>query len=671
MNTEVRIKSPATGKSVTRVYSDQELIQIYLALLFPRIVEERMLLLLRQGGITKWFSGIGQEAISVGTTLALESDEFVLPLHRNLGVFTTRGVPLKSLFCQFRGTRSGFTQGRDRSFHFGIPDFHILGMISHLGPQMAVADGVALASRLRKEKKIAVTFCGDGGTSEGDFHEALNVAAVWDLPVLFVVENNGYGLSTPVSEQFRCKRLSDRAKGYGIKGYTIDGNDILEVYQVTSELVRMMRTSPQPVLLECNTFRIRGHEEASGVKYVPPELISEWQKRDPVAHFEGFLLRKGILSKKRIETIRSETLARIETELEEALLDEPVSVDSEHELSDVFYPSQLPEIQLSSSEKKEMRFVDAISDGLRLGLRRHKNLILMGQDISDYGGVFKVTEGFIEEFGRDRLRNTPLCESAIIGAGVGLSAKGYKSVIEMQFADFVSSGFTQVVNNLAKTHYRWGGTSDVVIRLPCGAGVSAGPFHSQTMEAWFFHTPGLKIAYPAFPEDAKGMLLAAIEDPNPVLFFEHKKLYRSLKGLVPEGLYFTPLGRARTLQEGSDASIITYGAGVHWALEVVKDFPDISIEIVDLRSLCPLDWQAVSDTVQKTNRVLVLHEANLTGGVGGELSAFISEECFESLDAPIVRVGSLDTPVPFTGLLEENYLARNFLRSKLEFLLEY
>lgn len=630
-----------------------------------------MLLLLRQGRVSKWFSGIGQEAISVGCTLALRPDEYILPLHRNLGVFTTRKIPLWRLVAQWQGKQSGFTQGRDRSFHFGTQDYKIVGMISHLGPQLAVADGIALASTLRKDKSVTLVFTGEGGTSEGDFHEALNVAAVWNLPVIFVIENNGYALSTPTSEQFRCDRLSDRAAGYGMEGITIDGNGLDEVYSTISKLADSIRKKPRPVLVECMTFRMRGHEEASGIKYVPKRLLEEWAKKDPIARFERQLIRTKKLTKRDISTIRAELVASIDAEVERAFAEPDVEPSSERELREVYAPSPSTPVAENNRELKQMRLIDAVSDGLREGLRQHSDLILMGQDIAEYGGVFKVTEGFASEFGRVRVRNTPLCESAILGAALGLSVAGYRSVVEMQFADFVSSGFTQVVNNLAKSHYRWGQSANVVVRMPTGAGTGAGPYHSQSNEAWFTHTPGLKVAYPATPADAKGLLMTALVDPNPVMFFEHKQLYRSVSGEVPLGAHYIPFGQARVHREGEQMVIITYGAGVHWAHKVAEEHPEWSIAILDLRTLVPLDIASIERLVVATGRALVLHEDTLFGGIGGEIAAYIGEHLFEYLDAPVSRVASLDTPVPFAASLEGQFLPRTRLEESISRLLAY
>jgi len=643
---------------------------MYAAIMKPRLIEEKMLLLLRQGKVSKWFSGIGQEAIAVGCGLALDTDEYILPLHRNLGVFTTRNVPLDRLMAQWQGTASGFTKGRDRSFHFGTNDYHIVGMISHLGPQLCVADGIALAHRLKGEGKVTLVFSGEGGTSEGDFHEALNVAAVWNLPVIFVIENNGYGLSTPTEQQFRCKELKDRALGYGIEGVRIDGNDLLEVHRTISRYAEEMRRKPRPVLVECMTFRMRGHEEASGVKYVPPELFERWAKKDPVALFEEKLRGLGVLNDITKASIRGEIAAEIERAIESAFAEEPIVADTAVELGDVYASPPLPEVP-PSGERTKRRFVDAVSDGLREGLKAHPELIVMGQDVAEYGGVFKVTEGFVKEFGVERVRNTPLCESAILGAALGLSVKGFKSVVEMQFADFVTCGFNQIVNNLAKVHYRWGQNASVVVRMPTGAGTGAGPFHSQSNEAWFYHTPGLKVLYPATPYDAKGLLLAAIADPDPVMFFEHKLLYRSLAEEIPSGYYTCEIGKARVDREGEDVAIITYGSGVHWAREVLDRHPGISGYILDLRTLTPLDYTAIREAVERTHRVVVLHEDTLIGGVGGDIAAWIGEHCFGALDAPVVRCASLDTPIPFAAGLERNFLAKNRLEEQLLALLRY
>ncbi|THH36489.1 alpha-ketoacid dehydrogenase subunit alpha/beta [Neolewinella litorea] len=648
--------------------SEETLLRLYEELLRPRLIEEKMLKQLRGGVISKWFSGIGQEAISVGCTLALEPEEYLFTMHRNLGVFTGRKVPLERLFAQWQGKAAGFTQGRDRSFHFGSTEHHIVGMISHLGPQLALAAGVALWHKLRGESLISLAFTGDGGTSEGDFHEALNLAAVWKLPVLFVIENNGYGLSTPVSEQYACESLADRGVGYGMRALSIDGNNILEVYSTVRQLAAEMRENPEPVLLECRTFRVRGHEEASGVKYVPNELIEAWKERDPVTNYAEFLLREGILQNDYRESLEVSIQQDIERALAAAAELPAVGADTDRELRDLFAPATPPPSQPGPT--RDLRFVDAISDGLREAMRAYPELVLMGQDIADYGGVFKITEGFVEEFGRERVRNTPLCESGVIGAALGYALAGGKAMVEMQFGDFVSCGFNQIVNNLAKLHYRWGQPADVVVRLPVGGGVGAGPFHSQTMESWFTSVAGLKIVYPSTPEDAKSLLIAALADPNPVLYFEHKALYRSLTGPVAEGFTFAEIGKARTVREGSDLSIITYGAGVHWATEVVKEL-GADAEIIDLRSLAPLDHAAIRDSVAKTSRALVLHEASLTGGFGGELAAWIGEHCFELLDAPVRRLGSLDTPVPFAAALEANYLPKDRLAEAIRSLLAY
>lgn len=652
-------------------FTDKHLKQLFEALIRPRMIEEKMLILLRQGRISKWFSGIGQEAVAVGVTEALEREEYILPMLRNLGVFTSRNIPLERLFAQWQGKMSGFTKGRDRSFHFGTNEFHLVGMISHLGPQNGVADGIALASILKKEQKVTAVFNGDGGTSEGDFHEAVNVAAVWNLPVIFVIENNGYGLSTPSREQFRCKNLIDKAIGYGIEGIQIDGNNILEVYSTVKKIAQDIRKNPRPILLECMTFRMRGHEEASGIKYVPKDLLEAWAKKDPVTNYEKFLLDESVLSEEQIAAIRKKIKKQIEAGLDVAFAESLPEPDTQRELNDVYAPFTQTIISPSSVKTSEKRFIDAISDGLRQSMERFPNLVLMGQDIAEYGGAFKITEGFVQQFGEDRVRNTPICESAILGAGLGLSVNGMKAMVEMQFADFVSEGITQIMNNLAKAHWRWGQHADVVIRMPTGAGTAAGPFHSQSNEAWFFHTPGLKIVYPSNPYDAKGLLTAAIEDPNPVMYFEHKVLYRSIKEQVPDDYYTVEIGKAQLVTEGNDLSIITYGVGIHWAKEILNELPDIHADVLDLRTLLPWDKEAVQKTVKKTNRVLILHEDTLTGGVGAEISAWINEHTFKHLDAPVVRIASLDTAIPFTSSLEQNFLPKGRLRKAIEDLVAF
>jgi 2-oxoisovalerate dehydrogenase E1 component len=671
--------------------SGEQLIGMYRQLLLPRMIEEKMLVLLRQGKISKWFSGIGQEAIAVGATLALQPDEWIMPLHRNLGVFTCRNMPLHKLFQQWQGNKEGYSKGRERSFHFGSRQHYVCGMISHLGPQLAIADGVALAHKLSGEKKVSLAFTGEGGTSEGDFHEALNVAAVWDLPVIFLIENNGYGLSTPVSEQYRCFSLVERAKGYGMEGVRIDGNNLLEVYDTIKGVRDYCIENQKPYLIECMTFRMRGHEEASGVKYVPPQLFELWEKRDPVKNFEQFLLEQQVLTEQMILDIKEATKEYIEAELKTAYSAATLTPDTAEEMNDVYAPVAndknvetkkgkksrfvVPAAQqLTGLEKltgTDKRFIDGIKDGLYQCMEQHPNLVLMGQDIAAYGGAFKITEGFMEAFGKHRVRNTPICESAIVGTALGLSLQGYKAMMEMQFADFATVGFNQIVNNLAKIHYRWGQQADVVIRMPTGGGVGAGPFHSQSNEAWFVHTPGLKVVYPSTPADAKGLLIAAINDPNPVLYFEHKALYRSISGPVPDEYYEVEIGKARLVQEGAGVTIITYGAGVHWALDHARNNPSQSIYILDLRTLLPLDYDAIKTAVKATGKVLLLHEDSLTGGIGGEVAAWIAEHCFEYLDAPVMRCASLDTPIPFNIDLEKNFMAYSRLGESVKRLIDY
>ncbi len=649
--------------------SSEQLLELYKAMLLPRMIEEKMLILLRQGKISKWFSGIGQEAISVGLTSVLKKEEYILPMHRNLGVFTTRKVPLNRLFSQWQGKANGFSKGRERSFHFGTQTYNIIGMISHLGPQLGVADGIALANKLKKNGNLTAVFSGEGGTSEGDFHEALNVASVWDLPVLFCVENNGYGLSTPSKNQFNCKHIADKGLGYGMESHIIDGNNILEVYNKVNRIAISIRKNPRPVLLEFKTFRVRGHEEASGIKYVPKELIDTWSKKDPINNFKEFLIRENILTEILNEKIKSEFSQEISSNLKIAFDENEVEFNLKNELDDVFQNIEYQEV-IENNKKSKIRLVDAISKGLYQAMERHQDMVIMGQDIAEYGGVFKITEGFLEKFGEDRIRNTPICESSIIEVAYGLSISGIKSIVELQFSDFITSGFNPVINLLAKSHYRWGQNADIVLRMPCGAGVGAGPFHSQTNEAWFTKTPGLKVVYPAFPYDAKGLLATAIADPNPVLFFEHKQLYRSVYQEVPDSYYTIPFGKASLLKHGNDISIITYGAGVHWALEIVGN-ESIDADVIDLRTLQPLDTETIYNSVKKTGKAIILQEDSMFGGMASDLSALITENCFAYLDAPIKRVAALETPIPFSKNLEDGYLPKNRFLKELQEILMY
>ena len=647
------------------------LIDLYQNMLKSRMIEEKMITLLRQGKISKWFSGIGQEAISTALTLALKKDDFILPMHRNLSVFTSRKIPLKKLFAQWQGKEEGFTKGRDRSFHFGTIKYNIVGMISHLGPQMGVGCGIALSEKLKNSGKISAVFTGDRGTSQGDFHEALNLASVWKLPVIFAIENNGYGLSTPTSEQYAIEDLADRGSSYGIESHVIDGNNIIDVYNVISKVSKSIRKNPKPVLLEFKTFRMKGHEEASGQDYIESSLIEEWAKKDPIKNYERFLLKEKILSKDSIKKTRNKIAKEIDKDWKAANSLPEVIFNQEKELLDVF-KNHKAVIEVNNSNSSEnIRFVDSIKDGIDEAMEEHDNLVIMGQDIAEYGGVFKITEGLIHKYGKNRVFNTPLCESSILSASYGMSIGGFKTIVEMQFSDFISSGFTAIVNLIAKSNYRWSQNSDIVVRMPCGGGVGAGPFHSQTNEVWFSKVPGLKIVYPSFPSDAKGLLHSSIDDPNPVLFFEHKNLYRTIRQDVKKGRYTLELGKGRIRQVGDSLTVVTYGMGVHWILDLLKDYNKAQIEVIDLNSLVPWDKELVFNSIKKTGKVLLLQEDSQFSGFMGEISSCISEEIFEYLDAPIVRLGSLDTPIPFAKELEKGYMANNRLKERLDYLLNY
>lgn len=647
---------------------------LYRALCLPRVIEEKMLRLIRQNRLAKWFSGYGQEAVAVGCAWALEGRDVILPLHRNLGVWTTRGVPLNPLFCQLMGKAGGYTKGRDRTFHFGLPEKRIIGMISHLAAMLPVACGVGQAAQLKGEDYVALAFCGDGATREGDFHEALNLASVWTLPVVFVVENNGYGLSTPTDTVIPLENIAEAAAGYGMPGAVVDGNDVLAIIEAVRQAAARARRGEGPTLLEMKTFRMRGHEEASGTKYVPQELMDAWAQKDPLRRFERLLLDDGVMTQEEIDAVKQEVEAAVEEAAEFALAQPMVESTPEAERADLFAPAFAGHVA-PAGPTSEKRFIDAVSEGLRQAMERDDDVLLFGQDVAEYGGVFKVSVGFVEAFGAARVRNTPIIESAAIGAAMGLALEGLKPVVEIQYADFISCGFNQIVNNLATTHYRWGAPLNVTIRAPYGGNIGAGPFHSQSVEAWFCHVPGLKVVVPATPRDAKGLLMTAIEEPNPVLFFEHKYLYRSIRDETPDAPYHLELGRARVAREGADATIVTYGLGVHWALEEAahqQEANGVAIEVVDLRTLAPWDRETVLASLAKTNRVVILYEAAYTGGFGAEVAARIAEEGFTLLDAPPVRVAAEDLPVPFSINLEkEIFSAQSRLRPAVERVLAF
>jgi 2-oxoisovalerate dehydrogenase E1 component len=594
-------------------------------------------------------------------------------------------LDLDVLFRQLLGREGPITGGRDRTFHFGDLDHHVVGMISHLGAMAPVATGLALAARLRGEDRVAAVLTGDGASSEGDVHEAMNLAAVWKLPVVFVIENNQWGLSTPVSEQYACVDLVDRAAGYGMPGELVDGNDVLAVLDACARAAARGRAGKGPTLLECKTFRMRGHEEASGADYVPAADIAAWVARDPIDRFEARLDEAGVLPATERAGLREELRAEVETLVSGALAAPAPATTEDAELGRVFAaPAPLRRRDADGEAGSagsgaglgdgDVRYLDAIRDALAVALAADDRVVLLGQDIARYGGVFKATQGLADEFGTERVRNTPIIESGAIGAALGLALAGFRPVVEMQFGDFVTCGFNQLVNNVATTRYRWNAAVPLVVRLPVGGGLGAGPFHSQNVEAWFAHVPGLKVVAPATAGDAKGLLLAALDDGNPVLVLEHKRLYRSVRGPVPGGHHVVPIGAGRIARPGSAATVVTYGAGVEWAVTAADALAAEGageVEVIDLRSLRPWDRDMVLDSVRRTSRVLVLHEAGLTGGLGAEIAATVADQAFMDLDAPVRRVGGLDTPIPFAPTLEAVWSADSRLLPALRELLAF
>ena len=675
----------------------------YAYMKLTREFDARFESLLLTGRVAKWYSEVGNEATTVPAGLALGRGDVLCTLHRDLGAIVAyyldpaRTFPalfagpdpahrapdprpdpetlLRTLACQLLGKHEGFSNGVERSFHYGFlaeeMGIRHVGMISHLGSMIPVAAGCAFALKQRGTDGVAINFIGDGGTSTGDFHEGLNMAAVWDLPLVLIVENNRYAFSTPVSQQFRAERLSDRGVGYGIAAETVDGNDPDAMATTVARAVARARAGRGPTLIEALLGRLRGHSEGDdSLKVVPASELARYRAEDPVPAYAHRLEASGAVERSDLarveervgELVEAAIAAGLEAEtprpttaLRSALApaeDAAVTPQVDVEPPPLPFERRRPQLQVEPST-----YVAAIHRALTEEMERDPAVVLMGQDIGVFEGAFRATRGLHERW-PERVLDTPIAESGAIGVAIGAALFGYRPIVEMQFADFVSCGFNQLVNVAAKLYYRWQVACPIVVRLPSGGGVGAGPFHSQNPEAWFAHVAGLKVVCPSTAVDARGLLKAAIRDPNPVIFLEHKYLYRRIKEPLPEGDGTTSIGVARTARRGSDLSLIAYGASTPICLEAAAELAaeGASVEVVDLRTLVPLDERAVLESARKTGRVLVVHEAQGTGGFGGEVAARVADRAFSFLDAPVRRLAYPDRPVPYAKVLEAELL---------------
>lgn len=660
----------------------------YAYMRFARDLDTRFAMLLRTGRLSKWYSQIGSEATTVAAGLSLQPGDVLCSLHRDMGAILSvyldpartfpgfgfgapdpaKPEPRELLFrlcCQLLGRAEGFSNGFERSFHYGYLDpaagIRHVGMISHLGAMIPVAAGVAFALKQSGSDRVAINFIGDGGTSTGDFHEGLNMAAVWKLPLILIIENNRFAFSTPVAAQYAAERLSDRGVGYGIAAETLDGNDPEAVATAMQIAVARARSGAGPTLIEAMLGRMRGHSEGDdSLKVVPEDELSVYMSEDPVPAYARRLTTDGVLA----EEIGDRLAARISELVEEAVERAAESPVPEPEsalrpalapVTETLAPPRLESSDPEAAEAPVETYVEGIHQALREEMERDDTVVLMGQDIAAFEGAFRITRGLWQRW-PDRVLDTPIAESGTLGIAAGAALLGYRPVVEMQFGDFISCGFNQLVNVIAKLYYRWQVPCPLVVRLPAGGGVGAGPFHSQNPEAWFAHVAGLKVVCPATAEDAKGLLKAAIRDPNPVVYCEHKFLYRRIKAVLPGDV--AELGRAAVRRRGEDLTLVSYGASLWTSIDAAAELArdGIEAEVVDLRTLVPFDEETVLASARKTGRVVVVHEAQGTGGFGGEVAARIAEHAFAWLDAPVQRVTYPDRAVPFAKPLEQALL---------------
>ncbi len=616
---------------------------------------------------------IGQEAVAVGAIAALRPDDYITSTHRGHGHAIAKGQDINAMMAELLGKETGVCRGRGGSMHMADLNLGSLGANGIVSGGMPLAVGAGLSIRLQGQDKVVLCFFGDGAANTGNFHESLNMAAIWGLPVVFLCENNQYAMSMSVRKALPIERIADRAAAYGMPGQTVDGMDVLAVYEVVKEAVERARRGEGPTLIEAITYRYKGHSKSDKQVYRTKEEVQSWMKRDPIPRYRTWLIEHGYLKEEEAQALEARAQATIDQAI--AYAEESPEPDVSHLLQDVY--ADEPEV-LAQPERvlpawvrttfgertpisppegtRELSYAEALREAMRQAMQRDARVFLMGEDIGVYGGAFGVTLGLIDEFGPDRVRDTPISENTIVGASAGAALTGMRPITEIQFMDFITLAMEQTVLQAAKIRYMFGGKASVpmVIRMPGGSGTGAAAQHSESLEAWFVNVPGLKVVAPATPYDAKGLLLAAIADNNPVIFVEHKLLYRT-KGFVPEEPYIVPLGRATVRRPGKDVTIVAYSIMVPRAMEAAQRLAEegIEVEVIDLRTLKPFDAETVIASVKRTGRALIVHEAPLPGGFGGEVAAtIVQSEAFAYLEAPVLRLAGADVPIPYNRTLE-------------------
>ena len=613
-----------------------------------------------QAGIVKGtaHSYIGEEAIATGACLNLNPDDYIGSNHRGHGHCIAKGADLKRMMAELMGRETGYCRGLGGSMHIADLELGILGANGIVAATMPLGTGAALAVKMRGGKQVVVSFFGDGGANQGIFHESLNLAAVWELPIVFLCENNHYALNTYYRQTTSVERIAERAKAYGIPGHTIDGNDVIAVYQTMGEAVERARAGKGPTLIEALTWRWGQHSMRANLR--EPRSMKEmeyWMDRDPLKHIEALLEQNGKGAKQRMKKVR----AAVDQELDAAIEfgKESPEPDASVLLASVYAPHAAHEEPAEAGER-ELTFTDALNEAMHQEMERDSEVFVMGEDVAETGGIFQITKGLVEKFGRARVRDTPISEATFCGTGVGAAICGMRPIIEVQIFDFVTLMMDMIVNQAAKFRYMLGGvpTVPIVIRGPQGGGIRLAAQHSQSLEAWFTHIPGLVVIAPSTPFDAKGLLTAAIRDDNPVIFLEHKLLYLGQTGPVPEAPYAIPIGKADIKRSGSDVTVVATQIMVSRALAAAAQLEreGISVEVIDPRTLRPLDEETILESVSRTHRLLIAHEACTNGGFGAEVSAMVNEKAFDDLDAPIRRVGALDVPMPFNDALERTVI---------------